>query len=283
LLVRWFVLGIAVSLASGCTHLQQGSQEPVAENVNVEAYAAPLSEPALFAPDALDSNAVPTKAVRPGVARPHAAWQHFKLPGKTPSQFRVANGEGRKSIKVSAKSSTSMLRYKLRLESNDLAAVKFSWKVPMLIQNADLADRDLDDAPVRVVLAFEGDRSKFSARNAMLSELSNALTGEPMPYATLMYVWCNTRTPGTVVNNPRTDRIRKMVVESGGKNLNRWMDYERDIRADFIKAFGEEPGALLGVALMTDTDNTRSETTAWYGPVSLGNAQGGMVTKALQK
>jgi Protein of unknown function (DUF3047) len=283
LVVRWFVLAIAVSLASACTHLQLGSQEPLADSVSVEAYAAPLIEPALFAPDTLDSNAVQTKPLRPGVALPRVAWQHFKLPGKTPSQFRVASGEGRKSVKVSAKSATSMLRYKLRLESKDLAAVKFSWKVPMLIQNADLAERDLDDAPVRLVLAFEGDRSKFSTRNAMLSELSNALTGEPMPYATLMYVWCNTRAPGTVVNNPRTDRIRKLVVESGGKNLNQWMDYERDIRADFFKAFGEEPGALVGVALMTDTDNTRSDATAWYGPVSLGPARRGLVSETLQK
>ena len=30
-----------------------------------------------------------------------------------------------------------------------------------------------------------------------------------------------------------------------------------------------EPGALTGIALMTDTDNTQSKATAWYGPVSL--------------
>jgi hypothetical protein len=132
-----------------------------------------------------------------------------------------------------------------------------------------LALRDTGDSPVRIVLAFEGDRAKFSAKNAMLSELSHTLTGEPMPYATLMYVWCNTRAPGTVIINPRTDRIRKIVVESGAKNLNHWLDYERNIRADFEKAYGEPPGALVGVAIMTDTDNTRSTARAWYGKVKL--------------
>jgi hypothetical protein len=48
-----------------------------------------------------------------------------------------------------------------------------------------------------------------------------------------------------------------------------WLSYTRDIRADFEKAFGETPGALLGVGLMTDTDNTRSTTRAWYGKVHL--------------
>jgi Protein of unknown function (DUF3047) len=120
-----------------------------------------------------------------------------------------------------------------------------------------------------VILSFEGDRTKFSNKNRMLSDLSQALTGEEMPYATLMYVWSNKHPTNDVIINPRTDRIRKIVVESGSSNLGKWLDYERDIRADFIKAFGEEPGALTGIALMTDTDNTQSKATAWYGPISL--------------
>jgi hypothetical protein len=106
-------------------------------------------------------------------------------------------------------------------------------------------------------------------KNAMLSELAQTMTGEPMPYATLMYVWCNTRAPGSVIINPRTDRIRKLVVESGAGRLNQWLDYKRDIAADFEQAFGEPPGALLGIGIMTDTDNTRSNAHAWYGPVTL--------------
>ena len=164
-------------------------------------------------------------------------------------------------------SSASMLRNKVRVEPTDFGHLKFSWRIPALITGADLTDRQHSDSPVRVVLTFEGDRSKFSARDAMLSELAHALTGEPMPYATLMYVWCNHSAPVTVLTNTRTSRIRKLVLESGPGNLNRWLDYERDVRADFIKAYGEEPGALVSIGIMTDTDNTESSATAWYGPL----------------
>jgi hypothetical protein len=157
----------------------------------------------------------------------------------------------------------------VRVEPQDLGRVRFSWKVPQLMEQADLGLREKDDATVRVVLAFEGDRSRFSGRDAALSELARALTGEPMPYATLMYGWSNKRAPGTVLTSPRTDRIRKIVVESGPGRLNRWLDYERDIRADFERAFGEAPGALVGVGIMTDSDNTRSQVRAWYGPLHL--------------
>lgn len=194
-------------------------------------------------------------------------WKHQEFPGKRATQYRFTRVDGRDVMAVQAEASASMLRQVVRVEPADLGRVRFSWKIPALIAGADLTDRHLSDSPVRIVLAFEGDRSRFSARDAMLSELAHALTGEPMPYATLMYVWCNHSEPGTVLANTRTSRIRKLVMESGPDKLNQWLDYERDIRADFMKAFGEAPGALVSIGIMTDSDNTASTATAWYGPV----------------
>ena len=204
------------------------------------------------------------------VAAAATVWQHYLLPGKASSRFHATRKDGRDAMAVTASSSASMLRHQIRIEPAQLSQVRFSWKVPELMLQADMALRDTDDSPVRIVLTFEGDRQKFSSKNAMLSELARALTGEELPYATLMYVWCNTRAPGAVIVNPRTDRIRKLVVESGAARLKQWIDYERDIRADYEKAFGEAPGALIGIGIMTDSDNTRSSTQAWYGPVRLG-------------
>jgi hypothetical protein len=103
----------------------------------------------------------------------------------------------------------------------------------------------------------------------MLSDLTEALTGEPLPYATLMYVWSNQRPVDSVIVNARTDRVRKWVVESGDTRLKQWLSYQRDVRADFEKAFGEAPGRLVGIAIMTDADNTRSNVRAWYGDIHL--------------
>ena len=196
-------------------------------------------------------------------------WRHYALPGKASTQFAYTRKDGRDAMAVTSLSSASMVRKQVRVEPAELGSVRFSWKVPDLIAQADMAVRDADDSPVRIVLAFEGDRSRLSARNAALSDLALALTGEEMPFATLMYVWCNQRAPGSVIMNPRTDRIRKLVVESGRGKLNQWLDYERNIRADYEKAFGEAPGALVGIGIMTDSDNTRSSARAWYGPVQL--------------
>ena len=162
-----------------------------------------------------------------------------------------------------------MLRQATRVESGALGRIRFSWMLPELIRHAGLPRRESEGSPVRIVLAFEGDRSNFSNKNAMLSELAHVLTGEPLPYATLMYVWCNACEPESVILNPHTDRVRKLPLESGPNKLNQWLDYDRPVRADFLKAFGEEPGALTSIAIMTDTDFTKSTARAWYGPVSL--------------
>jgi hypothetical protein len=196
-------------------------------------------------------------------------WSPVVFPGKQRTSYQLTQHDLRSGTQADAQSAVSMLRQSVHVPPEQLGALKFSWHVPALIDGADMGQRDADDSPVRVVLAFEGDRSQFSARNAMLNELSRALTGEEMPYATLMYVWCNHRPVGTVIANPRTDRIQKIVVESGAHRLKHWQDYERNIRADFEKAFGEPPGALVAIGLMTDSDNTRSSARAWYGDVQL--------------
>jgi len=253
------VAGLALAcLLAGCTGLSVPSDSQRAEdNQPARDVAGLVSTP--WSDASVRSNAV-------------TPWLHRSFPGKASNQFAYSKLDGRTAMGVKSSASASMLRKVVSVEPDQLDAVRFSWKVPALITDADMALRDKDDSPVRLVLAFDGDRSKLSSRDRILSELAFALTGEDMPYATLMYVWCNQRAPGSVVLNPRTDRIRKLVLESGPKRLNRWLDYERDIRADYLAVFGEEPGRLIAVGIMTDTDNTKSSAQAWYGPVVLGPA-----------
>jgi len=196
-------------------------------------------------------------------------WESVKIPGKLATEYSLVRVNNRNKLMANAQASASMLRQDLHIEPERFSALSFSWQIQQLIADADMAQREHEDSPVRLVLAFDGDRSQFSPKNAMLSELSHALSGKPMPYATLMYVWCNHRPVNTVIHNPRTDRIRKMVIESGPQRVNQLISYERNIRADYEKAFGEPPGALIGIAIMTDTDNTRSHAQSWYGPISL--------------
>jgi hypothetical protein len=204
-----------------------------------------------------------------------AGWTEWKLPGKRSTDYTASQQAGRDCIRADSQASASMLRRGLRVEPGQLGKVRFTWRVNDLIANADLTDRDAEDSPVRVVLAFDGDHARLTARNRMMFDLAHAVTGETPPYATLMYVWDNHAPLETVIHGGRTDRIRKFVVETGPSQLGVWREHERDIAADFRKAFGEEPGPLIGIALMTDSDNTGSSAQAHYCDIQLVPALAG--------
>ncbi len=215
------------------------------------------------------AGAVPQQLPLEFDAQRKADWEAVELPGKLRTAFRHTSHQGRPSVEAQSQGSASMLRQRLNIAPAHLGQLQFEWQVAALIAGADMTQRDAEDSPVRLILAFDGDRSRFSARNAMLSELTHSLTGEAMPYAVLMYVWSNQHPVGTIITNPRTDRIRKLVVESGPQNLQQWVRYVRDVHADFSMAFGESPGTLQSIAIMTDSDNTQSQALAWYGPIRL--------------
>lgn len=199
-------------------------------------------------------------------------WQSFALPGKRQVMFEPVEVLARPALRVKADSSVSIFRRQFEPTLSKPGRISFSWRVDALPAGADLAAADASDSPVGIVLGFEGDRSRWTPRTHRLSEMSRLLTGEALPYATLMYVWGSQEAPGTVVVNPRTDRIRKLVIDSGASQLGHWRDHVRDVQADYRQVFGEEPGPLRVVALMTDTDNTGSALTAWYGALTLENA-----------
>jgi hypothetical protein len=95
------------------------------------------------------------------------------------------------------------------------------------------------------------------------------ITGREAPYATLMYIWENKAAVGTVVPNTRTGRIQSVVVESGAVGVGQWRRYSRNIVDDYRKAFNEDPGRLIGIGVLTDTDNTGETVEAWYGDIQL--------------
>ena len=196
-------------------------------------------------------------------------WNPMPLPGKAATRYEWSEKEGRRAIMARSEHSASLWRRRLQPVRQQVSEVRFSWWVQDVIAGADLTDIDRGDAPARVMFAFDGDVSALPLRTRMLFEVAQALTGEQPPYATLSYVYDASLPVGTVVVNPRSDRVRSIVVDSGTADLRRWRDHRRNLAADFRQAFGEEPGPLTSVALMTDSDNTRSMASAWYGPVEL--------------
>lgn len=199
-------------------------------------------------------------------APPVGGWHPVLLPGKEPTRYVWSTHDGRRALGAVSEGSASLWRRKVDIAPERLGTVEFGWWVDTLIDGASIADASREDAPARVLFAFEGDERKLPARTRAVFDLVEALTGERPPYATLMYVFETAKPVGTVVHGVRTDRVRKMVLDSGAGSLRQWRDHRRDLAADFRTVFGEEPGRLVAVAVMTDSDNTRSRARTWFVP-----------------
>jgi hypothetical protein len=202
------------------------------------------------------------------------AWSAQVLPGKRETRYEVAHRGGRRCLLAQADKSASLWRRRLKVDAASLDKIEFDWWLGTAEPQATVTSPEADDAPARLVLAFDGDSGRLSPRNRLMFELMETLTGEPPPFATLMYVWDGQAAAETVVVNAHSDRVRKIVLGSGADQHGRWQRFARDVRADYRRAYGEEPGALIGVALMTDADNTRGRSEACYGMLKMnGMAQ----------
>ena len=191
---------------------------------------------------------------------------------KTPTEYRLVRdaSTGQVVLRARADAAASGLRQLLSVDPRERPVVEWRWRVLDLIISADNQDRYAEDSPVRLMLFFDGDKSALPLREKLLMETAQLLTGQQLPYATLMYVWENRFPVGAVLANSYTSQVKLIVAGSGpDPRLGQWKRFERNYVEDFHRAFGAEPGRLVGVAIMTDTDNTGESIEAFYGDIEL--------------
>ncbi|MBU3603755.1 DUF3047 domain-containing protein [Polynucleobacter sp. AP-Kaivos-20-H2] len=197
-------------------------------------------------------------------------WNFYRIaPFKKNTVYRLESYQGKTVLSANSKTSASGLAVKLRPRQANNLWLQWEWKATNPIANADNADGYADDAPLRILVAFDGNKSKLPLKEKMTFEMANLISGQEMPYATLMYIWSGKSPIDTIITNAHTARIKMIVVDSGWDDLGQWHKHQRDLAADYKRAYGEAPGEVIGIALLTDTDNTKSETRAFYGDIEL--------------
>ncbi len=229
--------------------------------------AAPRGPATADAEAAAPGAIVPFSALKSDDVGPWTSWRIH--PTKPTTAFRPVSLDGSRVLEAVADRSVSGLKQMVDVDPVQRPIIEWRWRIDQPIAGADVADRYADDAPVRVVLAFEGDTSTLPMKDQMFIERAKLLTGQDLPYATLMYVWCNKNAAEAVVPNAYFSRVRKIVVQSGEGGSKEWLTYRRDFAADYERAFGQKPGRLIAIGVMSDSDNTKQLSRSWYGDIRL--------------
>jgi hypothetical protein len=193
---------------------------------------------------------------------------------KKDTAYQVVREDGRSVVAARAEGSASLYAARLRTPMQPSATIQWDWKTDALVPGADNRDRSKEDAPLRVIAAFDGDENTLPARERSKRSAAESLFGQKPPFAVLMYIWSDHVAPETVIPSAHTSQVKMLVVASGKAGLGAWQTVRRDLVADYKRAYDADPGPLLGVALLTDTDNTGGTAVGRYADLRLQCAGG---------
>jgi hypothetical protein len=191
---------------------------------------------------------------------------------KKRTEYQLVAEDGETILHARAVGASSALMQHVNVDPGKQQWLSWRWRIGNLIASAKNFQRHAEDSPARLILGFDGDKDTLSFTDQVLFETARVLTGHDFSYATLMYVWENTAPVGTIIDSTRSGRIKMIVASSGSDGIGQWHEFTRNIAEDFEGAFGEKPGKLIGVGVLTDTDNTGETVDAWYGDIRLINA-----------
>ncbi len=212
--------------------------------------AAPASIPApkrarvrLPAPDGEGRIRVPIVDIAP-VTIPSATlpdgWELKEFSGR--AGVEITRDEGRLAVRLQSARSSFALHRDVVLDLRQYPLLRWSWKAVRLPPGGDVRARETDDQAGQIYVVIP--RWPFPRINSDV----------------VGYLW-DTRAPlGTKVRSPQAGNVRSVVVESGYQRLGFWVSEARNVLQDYRELFGREPSHVGKLAIMTDSNDTRSES-----------------------
>lgn len=183
------------------------------------------------------------------------------------TKYTLVKEEGTVAVKAVSEAASSGLIREIKINPREYPIVQWRWKVANVLSKGDVFRKQGDDYPARLYITFEYDASKVGFFEKAGREAYRMMYGQQLPLGAINYIWESKAPVGIVAPNPYTKQSMMFVLESGKEKLNAWVSEERNVYEDYKKAFGDEPPTINGVAIMTDTDNTKESAVAYYGDI----------------
>ncbi len=142
-------------------------------------------------------------------------------------------------------------------------AVSWAWRVQEGVTATDLTVKGGDDRNLAVYFVFvdpgRAEALEGSSARRILREGSARA---------LIYVWGGRHSRGTILPSPYSSQLRTKVLRGSSAGAH----HEKvDLVSDYRAAFGGPPGALVGLAVSADSDDTKGKIVASISNLSLRN------------
>jgi hypothetical protein len=183
------------------------------------------------------------------------------------SDIRLVSNKGSTVLQARASNSAGAAVHPLAVPAQG-TLLAWRWKIDRPVASADMATRNGDDFAARVYVFFDVPASALTFGERIKLRLARTVMGHELPRAALCYVWDNTHPVGTIAPNAYYGAVRTIDLQSVNAHACQWQSEHRDVAADFRAAFGRPAPSITGVAVASDTDNTRGHVNAWFGDLT---------------
>ena len=200
-------------------------------------------------------------------------WELIKLGQEDPTDYQFVDMGGTRVVRAASDNAVSGLRKKIKVDPAEYPLINWRWQISNLLESGDVTSKKGDDFAARIFITFEYDIKKLPFGERLKYRTVKLLGYNDIPLRAINYIWANKAEAGTIVNNAHTSWVKMIAVRDSNTPLNSWHTEVRNIYEDYEAAFGEKPGAITSIAIMTDTDNTGESTMAYFGDIVLQKSQ----------
>ncbi len=184
-------------------------------------------------------------------------WKPLTFRSLAPMQFS-ANGTGQLSI--SGTKAVSLIWRGLDESQWQARSANWRWRVDSGPPATNLAVKGGDDRAIALYFVFAKDDAAARAAKGS-SSLGSAMWWSSG--TALVYVWGGLGAKNAVITSPHMGSSGKLILRQPGNLADgKWQPERADLAADFRRAFGREPGPLVGIAISSDNDDTAASTKA---------------------
>ncbi len=184
-------------------------------------------------------------------------WEPLTFPKiKKHSTYTIVSGEGHSFLKAESHASASAIVCKKTFSVYEYPRMHWRWKVDNVYIKGDPHKKSGDDYPIRIYVMFQYDPNHADFTERLQYGIAKTLYGKYPPESTLNYVWTGYQTKERIITNPYTERAKIIILENDRSKVGTWVEETVNILDDYRAAFGKEPPATAGIAVMNDSDDT---------------------------
>ena len=161
------------------------------------------------------------------------------------TKYTIGNNENGKFLKAEANNSASGLGKEIKIDLNETPFLNITWKVEKDLPGIDEESKKGHDYAARV----------FVVKKTGATPLSNRA---------MNYVFSSNNEVNTHHHSPFTKKSIDYVLSTTKEHLNEWVTVKVNVKEHFKKFHNLDLEEINGVAIMSDTDNSKLNSISYY-------------------